>query len=151
MTNSCLFIEFSVRITSPNIPPLADASVGTSVDAGAVDGASEEERRTMTPEGAIKIPLMIGTALITFGVTLPVPCKPADENTSEPADSDMKQPRKYVLPNGPPEFAYGFVTKRPVDVSGSCSPTVQPAVLTEPAAEVEVRRRLPSPAPKTRR
>jgi hypothetical protein len=75
-----------------------------------------------------------------------VVCIPAEEKIVDPADSDMKQPTKYVLPKLPPAFAYGFAAVMPA-APGSCSPTVNPAYVTDPSPDLL----FPLPAPKTLR
>jgi hypothetical protein len=68
-------------MTDPNVVPRDDASVAINVEDGAEESnpPPEDDSLKITPEGAIRIPLMMGTALdAPRPLTLPVPCNPAE-------------------------------------------------------------------------
>jgi hypothetical protein len=84
-------------VREPTVVPAAEESVATSPEAGAAEtGPTAEDSLSMTPEAAIKIPLMTGTEedMSVAVFTRPTPCSPESLKKVEPADSDMKQPKK---------------------------------------------------------
>src|SRR5581483_5271172 len=97
-TKSCLAIDPANNVTSPMLAPLL--SVATAVAGGAtlvcapVSG-NEADSVRMTPEAAMIMPRTIGT----HEPDVDVVWMPADEKNVEPADSDMKAPKKYVRPD----------------------------------------------------
>src|SRR5262249_33962200 len=93
-TKSCFAMLFCRRTTSPRDAPLE--SFATEVAPGMLlrTPVTDADRVMMTPEAAIKTPR-------TIGIAIELVCKPGELKTLDPADSDMKQPRKYVLPVGP--------------------------------------------------
>ena len=126
--------------TAPKPEPLLSAP--TALVPGLLLGKVLDDSVMTTPLAAIRTPRTTGCAAEPL-------CRPAEEKTVEPADSDMKQPRKKVRPAGPPALANGFGLRMPsLSTSGCFSPTVKPAWVTSP---VWVLRWLPSPAPRTLR
>ena len=65
--------------------PLGPAAVATALAAGADESdANDDDSVSVTPEGAIRTPLIIGCARLSPGIWMP-----ASVNTVEPALCDM--------------------------------------------------------------
>ena len=143
-TKSCFGTPPTRSETFPSDEPLAMLSVAIIVAEGGMLETKDDERRKITPDAAIRMPRMIGTDPVG-PPGAPRPMRPAWLKSVEPALSDMKAPRKYVRPVGPPALANEFPASKPVafviscacdrfgrlgmllPAVGSCPPTVNPA------------------------
>src|SRR3990167_1522066 len=102
ITNSCREL---LRLTAPVIAPRGPAAVAAFWFA--VELLNPPESMGTTPEAAKMTPLMIGAA-----IRLPSCWIPADEKTVLPALSDIRHPRKWVLPKIPSLTEYALLPSR---------------------------------------
>ena len=96
IVNSCFEAPPEERTKEPSDVPFAVASEPIKPDVGLLESkpTDEAERRRTTPDGAIRTPLTRGTEPFKMPLTLPTPCNPAELRALDPADSDMKHPKK---------------------------------------------------------
>src|SRR5579863_3517832 len=89
-TKSCLAIEPANSVRSPTLAPLLSLPTASDEGARLLTPATDDDNVRTTPDAAMMRPRTMGT----HDPEVEEPWMPADEKIVEPADSDMKQPRK---------------------------------------------------------